>query len=96
MPWDSKRFGSEHGLVTASEIAAFAYCSEQWRLQYGLGLEPGNRAALDAGDRHHARKAVAEQIGAGSITLGQFLAVFAAVALLVLLSWWSGFRGRHT
>ena len=34
------------------------FCPEQWRLEYGLGLEPGNRAALDAGDRHHAQKAV--------------------------------------
>jgi hypothetical protein len=31
-------------LVTASEIAAFVYCPEAWRLEYGLaagGGEPG-------------------------------------------------------
>ena len=39
-------------MVSAAEIAAFVYCPEQWRLEYGLGLEPGNRAELDAGDRH--------------------------------------------
>jgi hypothetical protein len=62
-------------MVTASEIAAFVYCPEQWRLQYGLGLKPGNRAALDTGTRHHERKAVAEQIAGGSITLGRLMDV---------------------
>ena len=76
------------GMVTASEIAAFAYCPESWRLQYGMGLEPGNRAALDAGTRHHARKAVAEWVAGGAITLGRFLVVLAAVALLLLLWRW--------
>ena len=36
-------------MVTASEIASFVYCPEAWRLEHGLGLEPANRAALDAG-----------------------------------------------
>jgi hypothetical protein len=76
------------GMVSASEIAAFAYCPEQFRLQYGLGLEPENQAALDAGNRHHARKAVAEWIAGVAITLGRILAALAAVALLLLLWWW--------
>jgi hypothetical protein len=42
------------------------------RLEYGLGLEPGNRKALEACDRHHALKAVAEPVAGGSITLGRF------------------------
>ena len=75
-------------LITANEIACFAYCPEQWRLQYGLGLEPENRAALDAGTRYHARKAVAERVAGGSITLGRFLVALAAVVLLLLLWWW--------
>ncbi len=75
-------------MVSASEIAAFAYCPESWRLQYGLGLEPGNRAALDAGTQHHARKAVAERVAGGAITVGRFLALLAAVALFLLLWWW--------
>jgi hypothetical protein len=81
--------GDRPGLVTASEIAAYVYCPEQWRLEYGLGLEPENRETLAAGDRHHARKAVAEQVAGGSITLGRILAVLAAVVLLLLLWWWS-------
>jgi hypothetical protein len=76
------------GMVSAAEIACWAYCPEQFRLQYGLGLEPGNRAALDAGTRHHARKAAAERIAGGSIMLGRLLAALAAVVLLLLLWWW--------
>jgi len=79
--------GSGPELVTASEIAAFVYCPEAWRLEHGLGLEPWNRAALDVGTRHHEQKAVAERIAGGSISLGRFLAALAAVVLL-LLWWW--------
>ena len=70
--------------MSASEIGSFVYCNEQWRLEHGLGLEPGNRAAMDAGDRHHARKAVAERIAGGSIGIGRVLAVLAVLALLLL------------
>jgi hypothetical protein len=83
-----RKRGRGSDMVTAAEIAAYVYCPEQWRLQDGLGLEPGNWAALDAGDRHHASKAVAEQIAGGSIELGRFLAAVAAVVLLLLLWWW--------
>ena len=76
-------------LVTATEVASFVYCAESWRLEHGLGLEPGNRTARDAGTRHHARKAVAERVASGSIMLGRVLAVLAAVVLLLLLWWWS-------
>jgi hypothetical protein len=80
-----KRRQRPDDLITAQELASFAYCPEQWRLQHGLGLEPGNRQALAAGSRHHDRKAVAERIAGGSITLGRFLIVLAAVVLLLLL-----------
>jgi hypothetical protein len=54
----------------------------------GLGLEPGNRATMDAGMRHHEQKAAVEQITGGSIAIGRFLAVLAAVVLLLLFWWW--------
>jgi hypothetical protein len=79
---------SSSELISAAEIACFAYCPEQWRLEYGLGLKPANREALDAGTRHHARKAVAERVAGGSITLGRFLAAGAAMVLLMLIWWW--------
>ena len=88
MDRDDKMGNRQTELVTASEIAAFVYCRKQWRLEHGLGLEPENRQGLADGDRHHARKAVAERIAGGSIMLGRFLAILAAVALLLLLWWW--------
>jgi hypothetical protein len=60
------------------------YCPEQFRLQYGLGLPAENQAAMDAGTRHHGRKAGAERLAGSSIGLGR-LAVL--VALLLLLLW---------
>jgi hypothetical protein len=67
------RPGRNHDLVTAQEIACFAYSPVQWRLQYGLGLEPENRAAIEAGNRHHARKAVVERAVGGSLAVGRLL-----------------------
>lgn len=68
--------------MTATEIAAFVYCREQWRLQYGLGMKPGDREALDAGTRNHERKAVAERVAGGSISLGWRVVGVALVLLL--------------
>jgi hypothetical protein len=84
------RLGQKDGdeLIFASEIACWAYCPEQWRLQYGMGLDPENRATLKAGTQHHARKAVAERIAGGTITLGRLVAVLAVVVLLLLLWRW--------
>jgi hypothetical protein len=72
-------------VISAEEIACYAYCPEQWRLQHGLGLVPSNQDALNAGVRHHARKAVAERLAAGSMMLGRILVIG---ALLVLALWW--------
>lgn len=71
--------------LSAQEIACYAYCPEQWRLQYGLKLPPGNRAALDTGTRHHERKALAERLAGGLIAVGRFLAVLAVLGLFL---WW--------
>ena len=75
------------GMVSAQEIASWVYCPEQWRLENGLGLEPENRPALAAGNRHHARTAAAERIAGGSITLGRLLIAAAALLLLLRLGW---------
>ncbi|AMV40234.1 hypothetical protein [Planctomyces sp. SH-PL62] len=72
-------------LISAHEIACFAYCPEQWRLQYGLKLPPGNRAELAAGTRHHRRKTVAVRKAGLLTTLGTFLGLIAASAFFVYL-----------
>jgi hypothetical protein len=84
----SKGFDRPSDPITAAEIACFAYCPEQWRLEHGLGLEAGNRAGLDAGTRHHDRKAVAERIAGGSLGLGRVLVIVAVAALLLLWLVW--------
>jgi len=76
-----ERKGSDSDLVSASEIAAFVYCQEQWRLQDGLGLEPGNRAAMDAGTQHHERKATAEWGVRDGVRLCSWFAAHNAVGL---------------
>jgi hypothetical protein len=79
------RHTDEPELVAAAEISCWVYCPEQWRLEHGQGLPPANRGIMDAGTQYHQRKAAAEVVAGGSITLGRFLAVLAAVVLLLLL-----------
>ena len=80
----AKRRRVDQDLISADELACFAYCPEQWRLQHGLGLPPANRTELEAGTRHHRRKAVAERVAGGSINVGEML-VIAALLILALL-----------
>jgi len=84
MRWHKRCGKGSDDLISASEIASYAYCPEAWRLEHGLGLAAGNRAFLDAGTRHHAGKAVVERLAGWSIFLGQALVL---VALLALLLW---------
>jgi hypothetical protein len=74
--------------ITASEMGCYVYCKEQWRLEYVLGVKPENRAVLDAGTRHHSRKAVAERVAGRSIGLGRLLVGVALVVLLLLWLVW--------
>jgi hypothetical protein len=74
-------------LVTASEVASWVYCPEQWRLEYGLGLAAENQAALDAGGRHHARKAVAERIAGWIIRMGRVIVLAGLLLFLLLVLW---------
>jgi hypothetical protein len=77
-----RRQGPED-LITASEIASFVYCQEAWRLEYGLRLAAENRAALDAGTRHHEGNAAAERVAGLSIGLGRLIVVAGLVLLLL-------------
>ena len=75
-------------MISAAEIACFAYCPEQWRLQYGLELLPANKVDLNAGARHHWWKAIAEQIAGRLIGMGRVLIAAALVLLLLLWLVW--------
>jgi hypothetical protein len=79
-----RKRGRSADMVTASEIAEFVYFPEAWRLASGLGLKPGNRAALNVGTRHHKQKAVVERVAGGFIGIGRLLSVLAVLVLLLL------------
>jgi hypothetical protein len=79
-----RRRRRENDFISATEIASWAYCPESWRLEYGLELLSANRAALDAGTQHHARKAVAERIAGWLVVLGRALLL---AVILVLFAW---------
>jgi hypothetical protein len=71
-------------LVTAAEIASWAWCPESWRLD-SPGAEPGNQAARDRGEASHARKAVLEAGSRSAVSLGWWLLAAAAGLLLAAL-----------
>lgn len=71
-------------LVTASEIAQWAWCPESWRLE-DLGAKPGNRAAIRRGDSFHSRLGFVERLTAFATTLGWWL--LAASLLLAALAY---------
>lgn len=71
-------------VVTASEIASWAWCPESWRLD-SLGAEPGNRDELARGETHHATKAAFEERSRSAIAVGWCLLAFAVLVALVAL-----------
>lgn len=83
MRWHKQRGQRRDDLITASELASYAYCPEAWRLEHGLGLPAGNGAARDAGTRHHAGKAAVERLAGWAIFLGRILILAAVLALLL-------------
>jgi hypothetical protein len=66
-----KRCGGDSELITASEIACFAYCPERWRLAYGLELLSGNPAARNAGARRLRHSRSAWRVGSQWSTSGK-------------------------
>lgn len=70
-------------IVTASEIASWAWCPESWRLE-SLGHDPSNRAALRRGESFHSRLGLFERVTGFALTIGGCL-LAAAVLLTVLI-----------
>ena len=82
MPDSNKPRCKSSVLISASEIACYAYCPEQWRLEYGLKLPAENQKIRDAGTRHHRRKETAERLAGGMLRFGRLLAVIGLGVLL--------------
>ena len=74
---------SHSDVVSASEVASWVYCPEQWRLQYGLGHESENVALLKRGERFHASTAAVERSSGRILRLAGILIVVAALLLVV-------------
>jgi hypothetical protein len=71
-------------VVTASEIASWAWCPESWRLD-SLGADSANRAEMARGESHHATKEAFEERSRSAISVGWFLLVVSVVFALVAL-----------
>lgn len=76
------KFRQDSDVVSASEIAQWAWCPEAWRLE-ALGHEPGNERAIQRGEAFHARTAGFEAGSRAEISLGWWLL---AAGLLLLLA----------
>jgi hypothetical protein len=72
-------------VVSASEIASWAWCPESWRLS-SLGHKAENRAAMKRGEKFHAHTARFEGRSRSAISLGwRLLAVAFLLALLAFV-----------
>jgi len=74
--------------ITASEIAAYAYCAESWRLAHGLGLQSRHAPRMEQGLAEHAAWQEVARTSSRSARRGIMLML---VGLLGLLLWlWLG------
>ena len=74
--------------ITASQIAAYAYCAESWRLAHGLGLQSRHAPRMEQGIAEHAAWQDAARASSRGARLG---IVLMAIALMALLLWlWLG------
>jgi hypothetical protein len=83
-PSYGSRPSSRRDVVSATEIASFVYCPEQWRLQHGLGNESENSASLSRGEAFHSKNASLEVRTRKASWVG--LVMIALAAVLVLLA----------
>ena len=62
-------------VVSASEIASYAFCPEAWRLGSALGLKPNNEIVLARGEHFHEKTAAVEARSQAALWLGFALVV---------------------
>ena len=74
--------------ITASEIAAYAYYAESWRLAHGLGLQSRHAPRMEQGIAEHATWQDTARASSRGVRQGIVLMVIALSALL--LWFWLG------
>jgi len=72
-------------VVSASEIASWAWCPESWRLN-ALGSEPTNRGDIARGELEHRRKATYERFSRRVVALGWLLLLCGGLSAFVALA----------
>jgi hypothetical protein len=70
-------------VVSASEIASFIYCPEQWRLQCALGNRPEDVESLARGESFHRATARVDVWSRRLLRLGTILLVLALLVVIV-------------
>ena len=73
------RRSANSDVVSASEIASYVYCAEQWRLQHGLGQPSQNTESLERGERLHEKTAALEETSRAAIGIGWLLILLAVL-----------------
>ena len=81
-----KRAAASDAWVSASEIAAYAYCPESWRLEHGRGLESRHAARRQQGIEEHAAWQSVARTSSRLLWLGVVL-MLAALGGLLVLGW---------
>jgi hypothetical protein len=80
------RADASEAWVSASEIAAYAYCPESWRLAHGLGLESRHAARRQQGIEEHAAWQDVARTSSRLLWLGAVL-MLAALGGLLVFGW---------
>ena len=76
------------GWITASQVAAYAYCAESWRLEHGLGRESRHAPLMQQGIAAHDAWQGTERASARVTWVGLTLMLIASAGFL--LRWLGG------
>jgi hypothetical protein len=88
---DARMSSKPTDVVSASEIASWAWCPESWRL-VARGEEPENKVELARGKRFHERTSTFEVWSRRAVSLGLWLCV---LAMVLAALWYVLFRGAE-
>jgi len=74
--------------VTASEVGAYAFCPEHWRLDHALKLPSANRAQKVQGAREHKEWERLEKTTSSGVRLVLVVALIGLILMCLQLARW--------